>query len=84
MEFLVGALGAVTVLAVFSVGFFCGRRFAKIESERLRPKAEEAPEELVRQIKAEQEAFHSIQHYSADTAYGMTDMPEALTRHDEG
>lgn len=70
MEFLYGALGAVAVIALFSLGVFAGWR---LHGRYCRPKAEKPDDEALRRLKEEQEAFHQLTHYSADVAYGLRD-----------
>ena len=68
MEFLLGALGAIVVIALFALGVLVGwkahKRFA-------RPKAEKVSDEDMKLMKAQQEAFRQMQNYTAEMAYGI-------------
>lgn len=73
MSYLVyGAAGMLAVLMLLAAGAFlgwrandaCGRYSA-------RRAAEEATEEQLRQLAAQQQAFESMLGYNQDTAYGL-------------
>ena len=69
MAFLIGALGAAAVFGLFALGVFAGWK-ARGRHGQL-PKAEKASDRELRALKAQQEAFRQLQHYSADVAYGI-------------
>lgn len=73
MSYLVyGAGGMLAVLALLAAGMLLGWRandaFGKYSAQRA---AEEATEEQVRQLAAQQQAFESMLSYNQDTAYGL-------------
>ena len=69
MSFLIGALGSLTVLAVFALGGALGWHFrGKLPAA---PKAEPPTAEEERRLRLEQEAFRQLQNYNAETAYGL-------------
>ena len=68
MDFLFGALGAVLALGLFNAGVFVGWR---LHGRFCRPKADSPDEDSIRQMKAEQDAFRQLTHYSAEVAYGI-------------
>lgn len=66
MEFMIGALGAVLVLLLLGAGTLLGWKLRG----RSRQTAPPPEEEELRRLRAEQEAFRQLTHYSADVAYG--------------
>lgn len=77
--FLAGACGALAVIVVFACGVLCGWKTSRYVETLKQRKADPASEEEKEKLRAEQQAFHSVQNYSAETAYGIT--PDML-RHD--
>lgn len=70
MSILYGAFGAIAVLTLLALGFFAGwaahGRFCRSRAER--------PEEAeLRRLREEQDAFHRLQNYNADVAYGLAE-----------
>lgn len=78
--FILGAVGALTFLAVFAAGAVLGYGLHK-KLTNVFPKRtgeEKTPEEIEderKRLKAQQDAFRTLQNYSAETAYGLTDEP---------
>ena len=73
MEFLIGAVGAVSVMLLFAAGIFVGWKLrAADEKRRVRKTAAELTEQQVREMKEQQEAFRQLQNYTPETAYGLT------------
>ncbi len=73
MSYLVyGAGGMLAVLLLLAAGAVLGWRandaFGRYSARRA---AEEATEEQVRQLAAQQQAFESMLSYNQDTAYGL-------------
>lgn len=68
MAFLIGALGAVLAVGLFALGAFAGW---KAHGRFSRARVDPAPEQELRELKAQQEAFRELQNYSAETAYGI-------------
>lgn len=82
MYFFYGILGGFVVLLLVGLGVLAGVLISKY----LRPRAPEQPEptaeealereEERRRLVATQQAFHLLQNYSTERAYGMvTDVP---------
>ena len=69
MEILMGAAGAVLALGCFGAGAVLGWRIA--EKLRMPPVAMPLEEREARRLREGQEAFRSLQNYSAEQAYGM-------------
>ena len=69
MEILMGAAGAVLALGCFGAGAVLGWRIA--EKLRMPPAAMPLEEREARRLREGQEAFRSLQNYSAEQAYGM-------------
>ena len=71
MEFLIGAVGAVSVMLLFAAGIFVGWKLrAADEKRRVRKTAAELTEQQVREMKEQQEAFRQMQNYTPEIAYG--------------
>lgn len=70
MEFLYGFAGALAVIALLGLGFFVGWKVRK--NSRV-VTAKELGEQERKRLIAEQEAFHLLQNYSVERAYGMAD-----------
>lgn len=68
MEVIYGALGALFVVALLALGAFAGW---KARGHFYRAKAESPAAEEVKRMEAEQAAFHQLQNYNADVAYGI-------------
>ena len=69
MEILMGAAGAVLALGCFGAGAVLGWRIAG--KLRMPPAAMPLEEREARRLREGQEAFRSLQNYSAEQAYGM-------------
>ena len=69
MEILMGAAGAVLALGCFGAGAVLGWRIA--EKLRMPPAAMPLEQREARRLREGQEAFRSLQNYSAEQAYGM-------------
>lgn len=69
MEILMGAAGAVLVLSCFGAGTVLGWRAGK--TLRTPPAARPLEEQEERRLREGQEAFRTLQNYSAEQAYGM-------------
>ena len=69
MEILMGAAGAVLALGCIGAGAVLGWRIA--ENLRMPPAAMPLEEREARRLREGQEAFRSLQNYSAEQAYGM-------------
>lgn len=85
MEYLIyGALGTLAVLALLALGVFIGwKANTSFRTHSTRAAAEEASEEELRQLKAEQKAFESMLNYNQDTAYGMSKTLEEMVGDNE-
>ena len=71
-NFIFGAVGAVTVVALIALGVFIGWKANNaFRAHSNRVAAEEASEEERRQLIADQRAFESMLSYNQDTAYGL-------------
>jgi len=73
MSYLVyGAAGMLAVLMLLAagsvLGWWANDAFGRYSTRRA---AEEATEEQVRQLAAQQQAFESMLSYNQDTAYGL-------------
>lgn len=77
MEILMGAAGAVLALSCFGVGAALGWKSA--EKLRTPPAAKPLEEQEARLLREGQEAFRSLQNYSAEQAYGMLRKEEVDT-----
>lgn len=67
-----GAAGALTVFMLVTAGFLTGWKSAEMFRKRgADSTAEEATEEQLRQLAAQQQAFESMLSYNAETAYGV-------------
>lgn len=81
---LYGAVGVIVVLLLLCFGFLLGwkARVAWVKHTR-RAAADEATEEELRNLKAEQKAFEGMLNYNLETAYGMNVSLEELARGDD-
>ena len=71
--FVFGAVGAVSVMALLTIGVFIGwKANTAFRKHSSRVAAEEASEEERRQLIADQRAFETMLNYNQDTAYGLT------------
>lgn len=77
MEFLLGAAGAAMLLGAFGAGAAAGWRVCK-ELKTPPAKAEPPQAEVLKRMQEGQEAFRSLQNYSAERAYGMLRSEEAV------
>lgn len=68
MDILLGALGALLTLGLFAAGIALGWA---LRGRFGRTKAAPPDEDEMRRLKAEQEAFRQLTHYSAAVAYGV-------------
>lgn len=81
MNFVLGFLGALTVVALIAIGGACGWYAHKTFVKHTTPIAEKPGEKERQRLKAEQQAFHILQNYSAERAYGMMGEPELQKDH---
>ena len=78
MYVLYGALGCLAFFLLLSLGVVIGWKLRGFYNRGFQPRTplteteEKAQEELTRKLKQEQQAFHVLQNYSAERAYGMT------------
>lgn len=78
---LYGALGVFLALLLLSGGFFLGwRASAKINDKTAQREARELSEQERKRLIEDQAAFSQLLNYNADTAYGLQDTPEFLTK----
>ena len=72
MSVLYGIIGFIAAAAVFAGGYAFGARLVRYRSKRTQSAEEKQriAEERER-LRKEQEAFHTIQNYSVERAYGM-------------
>lgn len=71
-NFILGAVGALVVMALIAVGVIVGWQANNaFRAHSTRKAAEDASEEERRQLLAEQRAFESMLNYNQDTAYGL-------------
>ncbi len=78
LNFVLGALGMLLVEAAFVVGVFADRylqkqqhRFSVVPEEEMDAESKEAAKREREFLIKQQKAFHEVQNYSAETAYGM-------------
>lgn len=72
MSFLYGALGTLAVMILFLGGAFAGWKAHDWLDKRTQKKtAKELTEDERRKLQEQQEAFHVLQNYSVERAYGM-------------
>jgi hypothetical protein len=76
MNFVLGFLGALTAVALFVVGGLCGWYAHKTFMRHTTHVADKPGEKERRMLKEQQQAFHVLQNYSAERAYGMMTDPE--------
>ena len=76
MNFVFGFLGALTAVALFAGGGVCGWIAHKAYTRHTAPVAPEPGVKERERLKAEQQAFHVLQNYSAERAYGMITEPD--------
>ena len=72
--FLLGAFGAVLVIAPLCIGAIIGWKAHDKYTASLQPSAPEMrqpTEAELAQFKADQEAFEAMLHYSSERAYGL-------------
>jgi hypothetical protein len=82
MSFILGILGGLVVLLILGLGVLAGVLISKYSRPRAAVQPELTPEEALereeerRRLIATQSAFHMLQNYSTERAYGMVnDMP---------
>lgn len=73
MNFLIGFLGGLSVVALIGVGFMGGWFTHRAFVRHTAPKAEQPAEAERRKLIEEQQAFGLLQNYSVERAYGMMD-----------
>ena len=80
LDFVLGALGALLCAACFISGVFAERylrggiyRKAPVQEDEDEVKKAEEARAKRKFLIEQQEAFHEMQSYSAETAYGMKD-----------
>lgn len=77
-----GALGCLACLFLVGLGVFLGWRIRGVfdrgfaSRPALTESDKQAQEEQRRKLKAEQQAFHMLQNYSTERAYGLTKIDE--------
>ena len=71
MEFLIGALGAILIIALFAAGVLLGWKLKAADVKRSKYETDPLTEQEARRLKDEQEAFSMIQNYNVEDAYGM-------------
>ena len=81
MYVLYGALGCLACLLLIGLGSVLGWKIRGVYDRGFNRSAMTEAEKLVQEeqrqkLKAEQQAFHVLQNYSAERAYGMTDRSE--------
>lgn len=77
MDMLYGALGALIVVGLLALGALVGW---KARGRFYGTTAEPPAAAEVRRMREEQEAFHSLQNYNADIAYGVSAAEHELER----
>ena len=77
MEILMGAAGAVLALSCFGAGAALGWKSA--EKLRIPPAVKPLEDREAQRLREGQEAFRSLQNYSAEQAYGMLRSEEVNT-----
>lgn len=82
MYVIYGALGCLACMFLIALGVVLGWKVRGVYERSLQSRAPmtdaetKAQEEQRRKLKAEQQAFHVLQNYSTERAYGMTQMDE--------
>jgi hypothetical protein len=71
LEFIYGFLGALLCLALFIGGSLAGWKARAREEQQKRPAPVQANEVTRQKLIAQQEAFHRVQNYSVEDAYGL-------------
>lgn len=76
MDFLYGVLGCLAVLVLFLGGGFAGWKLhGYVDGKRYkRDLSDEETKRILQErleLEAQQSAFHTLQNYSAERAYGM-------------
>ena len=72
MEFIIGAFGALLVLATLASGVVIGWKLHERDTKRnQRVTAEALTESQKRLLKEQQEAWDQLHNYNPETAYGM-------------
>ena len=74
MEILLGAVGAVLVIAAYIAGVLTASRLARNTAKIYVQPVEENSETVDKkrkELKEQQKAFQQMQHYNADMAYGI-------------
>ena len=73
MDFIIGALGALFVLAVLVAGVVIGWKLKTEDIKRCAPPvtAEELTPAQKRAIKDQQDAWQQVYDYNVETAYGL-------------
>jgi hypothetical protein len=75
MSVLIGALGALSVLALLVGGFFIGWK-AYPRVHKLDPAIQKMSETEKKALLDQQRAFEQVLNYSTETAYGMNRSPD--------
>lgn len=78
MNFVIGFLGALTVVALFVGGGIFGWCAHKTFLKHTTPVAEKPGEKEREMLKAQQQAFRVLQNYSTERAYGMVTDPDFI------
>ena len=77
MEIMMGIFGASVVIFAFTGGVLLGRQTA--ENKELPRSCHGGEQESLKRMKEGQEAFHLLQNYSAERAYGLLGSEEGTT-----
>jgi hypothetical protein len=84
LQFLYGFLGAMFCIVLFFAGVLVGWKVKDADAERRSVKPVDPPQEAERQrLIEQQQAFHRIQNYSVEDAYGMNEDPVAKYAREE-
>ena len=73
MNFLIGFLGGLAVVALLALGCCCGWFAHKTFSRPAAVRAKEPEDAERRRIEEEEQAFGILKNYSMERAYGMVD-----------
>ncbi len=68
MSFLVGFIGAILCIALFSAGIYFG---LKLYPKLHKTEKEKLTEEEMKKLAEQQQAFQQLMNYSVEDAYGM-------------
>lgn len=75
MSFMIGCLGGLLIVGLFSAGVYAGWRVRGVVEEKRtvveQPEIPKADAEELRKLKEGQEAFHQLTNYTAEVAYAV-------------